>query len=144
MVFGGSPLNTLKLLSVKCFIILFNVHEQCIFYPFKILLKKLCWFSCVRRKFFLDENQNNRFSDMKELQKTSNILNYPPKKIHNWFSKTTIDLIRFMKIHQHTLMFSKKLLVPDWFCGRVIHLNLCKGKSVITGKTGHKLKFWIL
>ena len=41
MVFGGGPLNTLKLFLDQMFYYFFNkVHEKCILYHFKICLKK--------------------------------------------------------------------------------------------------------
>ena len=53
----------------------------------------------VTRKFFLDEYPKVRFSDIKNSKKPQKYLRkiYLPKK-SDWFSITTIDPIRFMKM----------------------------------------------
>ena len=137
MVFGGSPLNTLKLSLAKFVLFFISVYGICIFYHFKTFLPKVCW-SCqykwliiVRhlgyKKVFLAEHPKTRFSDIKKIQKS-----HKNNKI-SFFFKVLSDLV-----WQLLILFNSwrccdpsvlndvlnKLTVPDWLCGGLIHIHL--------------------
>ena len=82
MVFEGSPLNTLKHFSAKCFIIFFiKVPGKCIDYHFKFFLTIFFKFFFIKVIFYREAFKylryknfsKTRFSDMKKLQKDTKI-----------------------------------------------------------------------
>ena len=95
IVFGGGPLNTLKIISTISFQDLCNtIFWSC----------RLRWFCtvrrlniCVTRNLFLIKIQKQGFRQ-KNSKKATQIFKCPPKKNSEWFSIKIIDPIRFMKL----------------------------------------------
>ena len=117
-VFGGGPLNTLKLYLAKCFIIFLSVFVKNIYFLQKIVLvvsKKVTLytktFKYLRYKqVFLDENPKTRGSYMQKLQNATRKLKMVSEKKfssdyiykNHWSNLVYEDVV----INQRTLMFS--------------------------------------
>ena len=128
MVFGGGPLNTLKLFLTKLFF--YQGTSRIYFLWFQKKLTQFCWTAQYHfllhskaiiylryKKVFLDENPKTRFSEKKysnKQQKYKNIL----KKISwvIWYKNYWSYLFyEDVVIYQRTLMFKKNYWVRTGF-----------------------------
>ena len=105
-MFNGAPPSTLKLFFV---LILISVHEKCVFYHFRICLKKSSWFKKKKSNVIqysikisaLQESsccwRKKAVNTWKNSKNHKNIKKSPPQ---NFFPviKKNIDPIWFMKI----------------------------------------------
>ena len=125
-------MNTLKLFSAKCFIILFiKVHTKMYFLSFPdffntnfLNLSIKIFFFCIgrhlnicnTRKIFLMKIQKQGFqTHTKKLQKAT----------PECFTEYTLRCIRPPQSQSGLMIFYwRTFLSPDWLCGGLIHLNV--------------------